>query len=106
MEYVKFRQQYFESDDYQKSMHARTLMIMNVPPSMQSDQALTNWVNGMGLKYPAQQVCIGTQNADLAKYVTEHEEAVRKLEVILSNHLKGTHQEEQNRTKTLTSRYN
>jgi hypothetical protein len=70
-------------------MHARTLMIMNVPPSMQSDQALTDWVNSMGLKYPAQQVCIGTQNSELAKYVVEHEEAVRKLEIILSNHLKG-----------------
>ncbi|OAC98140.1 hypothetical protein MUCCIDRAFT_20417, partial [Mucor lusitanicus CBS 277.49] len=86
--YVQFRQQYFESDEYQKSMHARSLMVFNVPPSMRSDEALGNWVHSLGLKYPAQQVCIGTQNTDLAKYVEEHEEAVRKLEIILSNHLK------------------
>lgn len=65
-------------------------MVMNVPTSMQSDRALKEWVNSMGLKYPAQQVCIGTQNEKLAEYVIEHEEAVRKLEIILSNHLKGT----------------
>ncbi|KAL7317681.1 hypothetical protein PS15m_004002 [Mucor circinelloides] len=86
--YVQFRQQYFESDEYQKSMHARSLMVFNVPPSMRSDEALSKWVDSLGLKYPAQQVCIGTQNTELAKYVEEHEEAVRKLEIILSNHLK------------------
>lgn len=89
VDYVKFRQEYFESEEYQKSMHARTLMIFNVPVSMRSDKALADWVNRMGLKYPAQQICIGTQNTELAKYVEEHEEAVRKLEIILSNHLKG-----------------
>ncbi|KAI8092423.1 uncharacterized protein B0P05DRAFT_568565 [Gilbertella persicaria] len=88
MNYVKLRKDYFESDEYQKSMHARTLMIFNVPPSMRNDKALADWVNGMGLKYPAQQICIGTQNAELGKYVEEHEEAVRKLEITLSNHLK------------------
>ncbi|CAO3641975.1 unnamed protein product [Mucor fragilis] len=86
--YVQLRQQYFESDDYQKSMHARSLMVFNVPPSMRSDEALGNWVHSLGLKYPAQQVCIGTQNTELATYVEDHEEAVRKLEIILSNHLK------------------
>ncbi|KAI7895415.1 uncharacterized protein EV154DRAFT_599321 [Mucor mucedo] len=88
VDYVKFRQEYFESEDYQNSMHARTLMIFNVPVSMRSDKALADWVNRMGLKYPAQQICIGTQNTELAGYVEEHEEAVRKLEIILSNHLK------------------
>lgn len=64
-------------------------MIYNVPHSLQSDEALGAWVNKLGLKYPPQQVCIGTQNHALATYVEEHEEAVRKLEIILSNHLKG-----------------
>ncbi|CEP07391.1 hypothetical protein [Parasitella parasitica] len=85
--YVRFRQQYFESDEYQKSMHARSLMVFNVPSSMRSDEALTKWVDSLGLKYPAQQVCVGTHNPELAKYVEEHEEAVRQLEIILSNHL-------------------
>ncbi|KAI8638186.1 hypothetical protein BD408DRAFT_394432 [Parasitella parasitica] len=85
---VLFRQQYFESDEYQKSMHARSLMIFNIPSSMRSDEALTKWVNSLGLKYPAQQVCVGAHNPELAKYVEEHEEAVRQLEIILSNHLR------------------
>ncbi|KAI8334465.1 hypothetical protein BD560DRAFT_340662, partial [Blakeslea trispora] len=91
VDYVKMRTSYFESEEYQKSMNSKTLMIFNVPPSMRSDKALADWVNGMGLKYPAQQICIGTQNAELGRLVEEHEEAVRNLEIILSNHLKDGH---------------
>ncbi|KAI8971656.1 hypothetical protein BDF20DRAFT_792711, partial [Mycotypha africana] len=86
--YVEFRKHYFESDDYQQSMHSRTLMISNVPPSMRTNEALSKWVESLNLTYPAQQVNIGIQNEELAKYVEEHEKAVRQLEIILSNHLK------------------
>lgn len=88
-EYVDFRRQYFESKEYQRSMHARTLLIFNVPASMRSDEALTKWVDGMGLTYPAQQVCIGRQNPELSRNVEEHEDCVRKLESILSKYLNG-----------------
>jgi hypothetical protein len=72
-------------------------MIFNVPTSMRSDEALAKWVNGMGLKYPAQQICIGRQNTELASYVEEHEFAVRKLEMLLSTYLKGKTKKRQRR---------
>ncbi|KAF7729143.1 hypothetical protein EC973_004911 [Apophysomyces ossiformis] len=87
-EYVKLRQQYFESEEYQQSMHARTLLLYNLPTALQSDEALTRWIKGMNLAYPVEQVFIGRRNGRLAKYVEEHDEAVRKLEILLSNHLK------------------
>ncbi|KAI8097465.1 uncharacterized protein BX664DRAFT_326439 [Halteromyces radiatus] len=85
--YLRFRQHYFASPEYQRSPHARTLIIFNVPSAMQSDEALASWVKRMNLKYPVEQVCIGRRNNTLAKYVEEHEEAVRKLEIILSQYL-------------------
>ncbi|KAG0175451.1 hypothetical protein DFQ28_009163 [Apophysomyces sp. BC1034] len=87
-EYVQLRRQYFESDEYQRSMHARTLLLYNLPTAMQSDEALGKWIKSMDLKYPVEQVFIGRSNGQLAKYVEEHDEAVRELEILLSNHLK------------------
>lgn len=87
-DYVKMRQKYFESEEYQRSMHARTLVIFNVPASMQSDTALAQWVSSMRLKYPFQQVCIGRRNNQLAQYVKEHEQAVRQLEILISKYVK------------------
>ncbi|KAI8379715.1 uncharacterized protein BYT42DRAFT_569744 [Radiomyces spectabilis] len=87
-DYVELRRRYFESNEYQQSTHARTLMVTNVPAALQSDQALARWVDTLGLKYPPQQVLIGRRNHELAKCVEQHDAAVRKLEILLSNHLK------------------
>ncbi|KAI8334567.1 hypothetical protein BC941DRAFT_431570 [Chlamydoabsidia padenii] len=85
--YIRFRQHYFSSLEYQRSSHARTLIIFNVPSALQSDAALSKWVDSMKLKYPVEQVSIGRRNNTLAKYVEEHEYSVRKLEMILSQYL-------------------
>lgn len=87
--YVQLRQHYFESIEYQRSMHSRTLLILNVPTSLQSDEALADWVSKLKLKHDPEQVCIGRRNNQLARYVDEHEQAVRKLEILLSSHLQG-----------------
>ncbi|KAI9259470.1 hypothetical protein BDA99DRAFT_465194 [Phascolomyces articulosus] len=87
-EYVKLRREYFDSEEYQRSVHSRTLLVFDVPTSLQSDEALGAWAHRMDLKYPPQEVRIGRRNNQLAKYVEEHEQAVRKLEDILSAHLK------------------
>lgn len=85
--YIRFRQHYFASPEYQRSSHARTLIIFNVPSALQSDAALAKWVDSMNLKYPVEQISIGRRNNTLAKYVEEHEYSVRKLEMVLSPYL-------------------
>lgn len=84
-QYIHFRQLYFKSPEYQRSPHARTLIIFNVPASLQSDEKLKRWIDSMNLKFPVDQVCIGRRNDKLANYVEEYENAVRKLEIALSN---------------------
>ncbi|KAG2219661.1 hypothetical protein INT45_011845 [Circinella minor] len=86
-EYVRLRREYFDSEEYQRSVHSRTLLVFNVPTSLQSDEALSSWAQRMKLKYPPQEVRIGRRNNQLAKYVEEHEKAVRNFENILSAHL-------------------
>ncbi|ORZ09882.1 hypothetical protein BCR42DRAFT_116808 [Absidia repens] len=100
--YVRFRQHYFASPEYQRSTHARTLIIFNVPSSLQSDKALGNWVQSMNLKYPVEQVSIGRRNNTLANYVQEHDDAVRKLEMLLSQHLNPDDYDGRNDSKTAT----
>ncbi|KAI8074874.1 hypothetical protein BC940DRAFT_328497 [Gongronella butleri] len=98
--YVAFRQQYFHSYEYQRSAHARTLIIFNVPSAMQSDEGLAEWISSMRLKYPFEQICIGRRNDKLAKAVQEHEQLVRKLEIVLSSYLRDG-QGLQNRARPL-----
>ncbi|OAD72878.1 hypothetical protein PHYBLDRAFT_113255, partial [Phycomyces blakesleeanus NRRL 1555(-)] len=85
--HVLFRKSYFETKDYQQATHARTLMILNVPAAMQSDTALGNWITSMDLPFPFLHASIGRHDSQLTKSVEEHEKAVRKLELLLSNHL-------------------
>ncbi|KAI8140616.1 hypothetical protein BJV82DRAFT_621820 [Fennellomyces sp. T-0311] len=86
-DYIKLRRNYFDSEDYQKSLHSRTLLVFDIPAALQSDEALADWAMRLKFKYPIQQVHIGRRDDQLAKYVEEHENAVRKLENTLSAHL-------------------
>lgn len=86
-EYVALRADYFASDEYQHALHSRTLLILNVPSSLQSDAALQDWITSMNLNYPPQQVVMGRRSNDLACAVENHEQAVRQLENVLSNYL-------------------
>ncbi|KAI9489345.1 hypothetical protein BDB00DRAFT_962437 [Zychaea mexicana] len=95
-EYVKLRRDYFDSDEYERSVHSRTLLVYDVPTALQSDEALSVWVKRSiaQLKFPPQEVRIGRRNDQLAKFVDEHESAVRNLENTLSKHLKEHNDDE------------
>ncbi|RUP43321.1 hypothetical protein BC936DRAFT_137342 [Jimgerdemannia flammicorona] len=85
--YVDFRRKYFESEEYQNSMHAKTLAVMNVPQTMQSDEKLKAWFQSMGLPYPVTQASIGRKADKLPELMEKHENAVRELEGALANYL-------------------
>jgi calcium permeable stress-gated cation channel len=84
----QLRREYFESPDYQMSLHARTLMVTDIPSKVRSDEGmmhLTDEVNPTGLLPRAS---IGRNVKILPKLVNEHEETVKKLESVLSKYLK------------------
>lgn len=86
---VHLRQTYFNSDEYQASLHARTLMVMNVPAKKRTDNALAR--TAMDLKNAAQfsQAQMGRNVGKLPILIERHDNAVRKLEAILARYLKN-----------------
>jgi len=66
---TRLRRQYFESTDYLQSLHSRTLMFTDIPPTSRSDEA--------------------RNVKELPDLIEEHEEAVRELEAVLSGYLKN-----------------
>lgn len=81
--------EYFESDEYQTSLHSRTLLVTNVPHSMHSDQGLLKLMDSYNVKHPISQAHIARKVGGLPELIKKHETAVRKLESILVKYLSG-----------------
>ena len=85
----QLRRSYFETPDYQASLHARTLLVRNLPPTSRSDDGIlriTDEINPTGI---APKVSIGRDVKLLPDLIEEHEEAVLKLESVLAKYLKN-----------------
>ena len=85
----ELRRAYFQTPEYQMSLHARTLMVTDIPSNMRTDEGLlrlTDEVNPTGVLPNA---AIGRNVKILPDLIKEHEEAVKKLESVLSKYLKN-----------------
>ena len=83
------RRNYFESREYQLSLHARTLIVRNLPSTMRSDegiQRVTDEVNPTGV---LPRTTIGRNVRVLPDLIEEHQEHVRELESVLAKYLKN-----------------
>ncbi|KAL4785684.1 hypothetical protein BJX76DRAFT_346866 [Aspergillus varians] len=76
---LALRRRYFESSDYQRSLHARTLMITDVPRDVRSDEGFL----------PIPRSSVGRNVKGLPKLIKEHDETVRKLESVLAKYLRN-----------------
>ena len=84
----QLRRAYFQTPEYQMSLHARTLMVTDIPSKSRSDDGLmrlTDEVNPTGVLPKA---AIGRNVKVLPDLIEEHEEAVKKLESVLPKYLK------------------
>ncbi|KAG9055422.1 hypothetical protein FS842_002232 [Serendipita sp. 407] len=86
---VALRHAWFRSDEYTKSFYARTLMILNVPKKLQSDEGLQSLFAGLQIPYPATSVHIGRRVGQLPELVEYHNNTVRSFEEVLVSYLKG-----------------
>ncbi|CAG7850689.1 Uncharacterized protein C354.08c [Serendipita indica DSM 11827] len=86
---VALRYKFFRSDEYIKSFYARTLMILNVPKKLQSDEGLQALFAGLQIPYPATSVHIGRRVGQLPELVEYHNDTVRSFEQVLVSYLKG-----------------
>ncbi|KAL1924150.1 uncharacterized protein VTP21DRAFT_7185 [Calcarisporiella thermophila] len=84
--HVELRRKYFLSEEYQASIHSRSLWALNAI-QMQSDEQLADYFARIG--HPVQQAYMCRQVNDLPEKVEKHNLAVRKLEGALTKYLKG-----------------
>lgn len=82
------RRQYFQSADYQRSMHARTLMVTDIPPQDRSDEGILRLTDEVNPTAALPRAAIGRNVRDLPRIIKEHEETVRQLESVLAKYLK------------------
>lgn len=85
---VGLRRKYFESPEYQRSLHARTLMVTDIPSKARSDEGLSLLTEKVNPIAALPRAVIGRNVKELPRLVNDHDRAVRKLESILAKYLK------------------
>jgi len=87
---IILRRKYFESADYQNSLHSRTLLVSDIPRPARSDEGLAQ----LAMRFkpqdiPYAQAHIGRDMGELPELLEEHEKAVKSLEKYLAVYLKN-----------------
>lgn len=82
------RRAYFDSPQYQQSLHARSILIRHIPSNLRNEEGIlriTEAISSTG----SLPVPIAIRNVkDIPELVDKHEEMVRKLESVLAKYLK------------------
>ncbi|KAH8201577.1 hypothetical protein TruAng_004269 [Truncatella angustata] len=85
---VTLRRQYFDSEEYQYSLHARTLMLNDIPKNMGSDEGIARLIDQYIPKSSFARTAIARNVKVLPDIIAQHDRTVRKLEAVLAKYLK------------------
>ncbi|GFN14546.1 hypothetical protein AtubIFM55763_008282 [Aspergillus tubingensis] len=85
---LALRRKYFESPEYQRSLHARTLMITDIPPAARGDEGVLRLTDEVNPTAAVPRASIGRNVKGLPRLIKEHDETVRELEAVLAKYLK------------------
>ncbi|TKA71835.1 hypothetical protein B0A55_06800 [Friedmanniomyces simplex] len=85
---LRLRRAYFDSPDYQRSLHARTLLLTDIPKELRSDEGIVQLTDSVKASDAVPRAAIARNTKDLPELVEEHENAVRSLEKVLAKYLK------------------
>ncbi|OJD21744.1 hypothetical protein ACJ73_06915 [Blastomyces percursus] len=83
------RRCYFESSEYQKSLHARTILVRHIPPNFRTDEGLLRLTDVINPTPSVPRASIGRNMKELPKLIAEHEKMVRQLEEVLAKYFKN-----------------
>ena len=83
------RRQYFDSEDYQRSLHARTLLLTDIPKEMRSDEGIARITDQVKATPDMPKTSIARNVKILPDLVEQHEKCVRELEVHLAKYLRN-----------------
>ncbi|KAB5539522.1 hypothetical protein GE09DRAFT_970849 [Coniochaeta sp. 2T2.1] len=85
---LALRRQYFQSVEYQQSLHARTLMLYDIPKTMTSDEGIARIIDEVVPNSSFSRTAIARNVKILPDLIKEHDKTVRKLEKVLAIYLK------------------
>ncbi|RKF62276.1 Uncharacterized protein OnM2_034067 [Erysiphe neolycopersici] len=85
---LKLRRKYFNSPEYQLSLHARTLMLNDIPKKYRSDEGINTLIDKVAPTSSFSRTAIARNVKDLPELINEHNKSVRELERYLAKHLK------------------
>jgi hypothetical protein len=88
----RLRRTYFDSPEYQNSLHARTLMINDIDRKYRSDQGLVEITDSLKTTPEVPRASVGRNVKDIPDLIEEHENEVVRLESVLAKYLKNPNQ--------------
>ncbi len=86
---LKLRRQYFDSKDYQRSLHSRTLLLTDIPTELRSDDGIVKLTDEVKGSNDTPRAAIARNVKELPDMIEDHEEAVKDLEKVLAKYLKN-----------------
>ncbi|GAM88024.1 hypothetical protein ANO11243_060530 [Dothideomycetidae sp. 11243] len=86
---VRLRRTYFDSAEYQHSLAARTLLMMEIPKDSRSDEGIVRIAEETLNTADVPRAAIARNVKELPELVEEHTKAVEQLEEILAKYLKN-----------------
>ncbi|KFY55627.1 hypothetical protein V496_06936 [Pseudogymnoascus sp. VKM F-4515 (FW-2607)] len=89
---VQLRRQYYDSPEYLASLHARTLMINDIPKPYCTDEGIGRLIDEVVPTSSFSRTAIARNVKDLPDLIAQHEGTVRKLEKHLAKYLKNPDQ--------------
>ncbi|KIY03457.1 uncharacterized protein Z520_00148 [Fonsecaea multimorphosa CBS 102226] len=83
------RRVYLESPEYQRSLHARTILIRDIPANLRNNEGIARITDDINPTGTVPKTTVGRNVKVLPELIEEHEKAVRELESILAKYLKN-----------------
>ena len=94
---VRLKRNYFQSPEYQQSLHSRSIWMTDIPAADRSDEGILRIADAVEQTSSIPRAAIARNVKELPKLIQEHNETVRKLESVLAKYLKNPDQLPPNR---------
>lgn len=94
---MQLRRKYFETEEYQTSLHSRTLMLFDMPREACSDEGIARLIDDAVPNASFARTAVARNVKELPDLIQEHDSTVRKLEAVLAKYLKNPQQLPPNR---------
>ena len=89
---AKLKRSYFNSKDYQQSLHSRSIWMTDIPKAERSDEGILKICDSVEQTPTLPRAAIARDVKMLPILIKEHDNAVRKLESVLAKYLKNPDQ--------------